>query len=164
MKKLAQLFGPGLVALFFTATGGLIGAYFQQYFDTRLQEEKTLLELRKDAYTAFFKGQAALQQLVNAGARLSEADAESMRAEYTRSVTNARFSVAIFSSKPVVDAMANFFLAHHHQEDCVGARQKWLDDAKIYQNMRQELFGSRASQRVDEKNLLLMMFNCRLRD
>ncbi len=167
MKKLAKLFpmfAPGLVALFFTVVGGVIGAFYQEYFDTRLEEEKALLEFRKEAYTEFFKGQTALQTLRRRGDSLSEAERNALDSEYRKSVTNARPFIAIFSSKPVVDAMANLFRSSYNYETCGGPRQIWLEEANLYQKMRQELFGSSSSQHVDDKNLVLLILNCQLPD
>ncbi|GEM_PF-2437342 len=169
MKKIADIFpmfAPGLVALFFTVAGGLMGAFYQQYFDTRLEEAKTLLELRKDAYIEFFKGQTVLRTLNKKWHSLSEAERINLDSEYNKLVKNALFFIALYSSKPVVDAMSDLFrtLYKDDYKNCDDPREKWLAEAKLYQEMRQELFGNTAGQHVDDKNLVLLMFDCRLLD
>jgi hypothetical protein len=145
------------------ALGAAFGAYWQQTYAVQLEKERTLLKIRMDAYTDFFKGQVARN-------RNDEATYETL-------VQNARFPIAVYSSKPAVEALANYF-EYSGMSDCKGTKEKWQLDIKIYQQMRRELyeqdypsmyqrawsslFGESDSQQVDDDTMTKVIYVCRL--
>ena len=155
-----------LVTLFLAFVGGVTGGLTQQYFAVQLEEEKKLLELRKDAYSDFFKGQAILQRLREMP--LSDGNRATLEQQYSNLVKNARFLIAIYSSKQVVESLADLFMLTGLNDKCGGTPEQWDKEVETYQNMRRELFGYdwrkllgiKWNREVDDDKLMLMMFSC----
>ena len=72
--------------------GGAVVALMDQYFAVQLEQDKRLMDLRKSAYTDFFVGQSA-RRLVGAGV-------------YETKVTESRFLIGVYGSRPTVEALA----------------------------------------------------------
>jgi hypothetical protein len=147
------------------ALGAAFGAYLQQNYAVQLEKEKTLLTIRKEAYTDFFKGQVAKDKDT---------------ATYETLVQQGRFGIGVYSSKPIVEALAKYFEYLHENEPiearCKDSREKWNLDVKIYQEMRRELyedesltiyqrawrwlFPEEPRQKVDDKTMWRVIYNC----
>lgn len=146
-----------------------MGAGLQKYLEARSERQKNLLELRLNAYRTFFGGQAKLQEArqleLAAPVALSpeqQQAAEKLQVEYRLAVKDAKFQIAVFGTKPVVESLANYFRRYFPVERCGGSAEMWRDDIQTYQQMRREVFGDDASQRIDDATLLLLLFNCQL--
>ncbi len=157
---------PSLISAFI---GGAIVAVSNQFFAVQLEQEKTLLELRRSAYANFFRGQTLFQRVEQGG--LPKEESDRLWAEYNSLVREARFDIAVYSSKPIVDAMSNYFREYFPDErkNCSSSRRKMMDDINIYQQMRRELFGDniiqkilRGSEKVDDDRMVLMIHHCLL--
>ena len=146
--------------------GGVVTGEFRSRSDVQLQNQRYLLEVRKEAYTNYFEGQAGLQQAEDLEAIGLKEEAEKLRREYELRVKTSRFQIAVFSTKPVVNALAHYFRDYFKDEFglCFGNHQKWIDDVKTYQNMRQEVFGDKIEQRVDDNDLSVLLFLCKLNE
>jgi hypothetical protein len=130
--------------------------------NVQLQNQSYILEVRQAAYTNFFEGQVKLQESELLEAQGLKDEAAKLRQEYNLAVKTALFQIAMFSTKPVNDAMAEHFQSISQYGPCVGDRQKWLNDVQIYQNMRQEVFGNNSEQKVDNNTMLILLFKCTL--
>lgn len=144
--------------------GGVVTGEFRSRSDVQLQNQRYLLEVRKETYTNYFEGQAGVQHAENLEAIGLKEEAEKVRHEYELRVKTSRFQIAVFSTKPVVKALASYFRIYFNLGPCFGNRQKWIDDVKTYQNMRQEVFGDEIKQRVDNNDLSVLLFLCKLNE
>jgi hypothetical protein len=159
-ESLVQGFTVAIPTALLAALGAAFGAYWQQTYAVQLEKERTLLSIRKEAYNNFFSGQVAQN---------------TDPAKYQSLVQTALFPIAVYSTKPTVEAVAEYF-KYLGVPECGGAPEKWELDAKIYQQMRRELyedqnvtiyqriwsslFGEDHSQRVDDKTILRVIFAC----
>jgi hypothetical protein len=141
--------------------GGIFGGAVQQYFTLQLEQQRTLLDVRKGAYTKFFEGQAKLRE---SGDR---PDKEAERLKSNEMIKLARFEIAVYGSKPTVDALWAYYQypdAYTHQVTqvpCDGSRQRWRDDAAIYQGIRSELQSRWPfSNAVDDDKLIFLIHGC----
>ena len=160
-ESLIRGFTVAIPTALLAALGAAFGAYWQQTYAVQLEKERTLLSIRKEAYENFFSGQVARNK---------------DPAKYESLVQNARFAIGVYSTKPTVEALAEYFecLGVH---DCANSQKKWELDVKIYQQMRRELyedqvltiyqriwsslFGEDHSQRVDDKTKLRVIYDFR---
>jgi hypothetical protein len=161
-ESLVQGFTVAIPTALLAALGAAFGAYWQQTYAVQLEKEKTLLSIRKEAYDNFFLGQVAYHN--------------NDEAKYHSLVQNARFPIGVYSTKPTVEALAEYF-EYVGVPDCGDSPKKWELDVKIYQQMRRELyedqvvtsyqriwswlFGEDHSQRVDDKTMLRVIYACR---
>jgi hypothetical protein len=159
-ESLVQGFTVAIPTALLAALGAAFGAYWQQTYAVQLEKERTLLSIRKEAYNNFFSGQVAQN---------------TDPAKYQSLVQTALFPIAVYSTKPTVEAVAEYF-KYLGVPECGDAPEKWELDAKIYQQMRRELyedqnvtiyqriwsslFGEDHSQRVDDKTILRVVFAC----
>jgi hypothetical protein len=164
-ENLVRSFTFAIPTALLAALGAAFGAYWQQTYAVQLEKEKTLLTIRKEAYNSFFTGQVANQR--------------NDTATYESLVQHARFVIGVYSSKPTVEALADY-IEYFGVPVCADSPKKWQLDVKIYQQMRRELyedeavtifqrvwrswFGDDHSQRVDDKTLLRVIYNCQLGD
>jgi|SRR5262245_1750951 len=143
-ENLIHGFTVAIPTALLAALGAAFGAYWQQTYAVQLEREKTLLSIRKEAYTDFFSGQFAYHN--------------NDTAKYQSLVQNARFAIGVYSTKPTVEALAEYF-------ECVGvpacanSPKKWELDVKIYQQMRRELYGEDHSQRADDKTMSRVIYD-----
>jgi hypothetical protein len=161
-ERLIHGFTVAIPTALLAALGAAFGAYWQQTYAVQLEKERTLLAIRKEAYNDFFSGQVARN---------------TDPAKYQSLVQNARFAIGVYSTKPTVEALAEYF-EYLGVPECGDAPKKWELDVKIYQQMRRELyedqvvtmhqrvwnslFGEDHSQRVDDKTMLRVIYDCRL--
>jgi hypothetical protein len=162
-ENLIRAFTFAIPTALLAALGAAFGAYWQQTYAIQLEKERTLLTIRKEAYNTFFAGQVAYHK--------------NDTATYQSLVQHARFVIGVYSSKPTVEALADYF-QYLGVPVCVDAPKKWELDVKIYQQMRRELyedevvtiyqrvwrslFGDDHSQRVDDKTMLRVIYDCQL--
>jgi len=159
MKELPPVFVTVLVFVL-----GLVTGWVGNVYNVQLQNQRYILELRQSAYSNYFEGQAKLQQSRQLrGAGLTD-EADKLQTESNLTINQALFQIAIFSTKPVNEALAEYFRTRFPDEydPCPGDRQAWLNDAKIYQTMRQEVFGPGSTEIVDDETLLILLFGCTL--
>jgi hypothetical protein len=161
-ESLIHGFTVAIPTALLAALGAAFGAYWQQTYAVQLEKERTLLSIRKEAYNDFFSGQVAFHN--------------NETAKYQLLVQNARFAIGVYSTKPTVEALADYFECVDSR-DCRDTPKKWMLDGKIYQQMRRELyedevrtiyqrvwnwlFGEDHSQRVDDKTMLRVIYDYR---
>lgn len=159
--------GLGRAAQWFLSAvvGGVVVAFLHQFFAVQLEQHKTLLQIRKDAYSDFFEGQTALKLLP--AADINTDDYKKLEAQYRSKVINSRFMIGVYGSKPTVEAMWKYFDGSFPVGDCNGPNPR--DDIQIYQRMREELYSNGLIQRivlgnqlVDDEKAALVIQNCRL--
>jgi len=141
---------------------GTITARQQFLSDTQLQNQSYILEVRQNAYSNFFEGQAELvvsEGLEKAG--LSD-EAAKLRTEYNLSVKTSLFQIVMFGSKQVNEALANHFRTRFNYGSCGDDIQRWQNEARIYQSMRDEVFGNDNRERIDDNTILALLFKCTL--
>lgn len=151
MKPVAQWFLSAVI-------GGAVVALVNQHFAVQLEQNKTLIELRQQAYVNFFNGQAALRR----------GDDK----VYREKVTDARFVIGVYGTGPTVEALATYYTKHFNFAECPGSKEKWIDDVRIYHRMRDELFGGGMLQTilpfmfrnhdVDDATLALVIHDCKM--
>jgi hypothetical protein len=158
-ENLIHGFTVAIPTALLAALGAAFGAYWQQTYAVQLEKERTLLSIRKEAYDNFFLGQVVRNK---------------DPAKYESLVQNARFAIGVYSTKPTVEALAEYFECLGAR-DCANSAKKWELDVKIYQQMRRELyedqvmtiyqriwrslFGEDHSQRVDDKTMLRVIYD-----
>lgn len=159
MKELPPVFVTILVFVL-----GLVTGWVGNLYNVQLQNQRYILELRQSAYSSYFEAQAILQQSRHLRAAGLTDEADKLQQEFQLTVKQALFQIAIFSTKPVNEALAEYFRTTFPDEygPCSGDRQVWLNDARIYQTMRQEVFGHGSDQTVDDETLLILLFGCTL--
>lgn len=142
--------------------GGIFGGAVQQYFAVQLEQQRTLLDVRKTAYTRFFQGQAKLKEWYTRG----QPENDSEKRESDEMIKLARFEIAVYGSKPTVDALWTYYQrpdieGSEAKNSCSGSPQRWRDDATIYQGVRSEL-QSRwlLSNAVDDDRLIFLIHGC----
>lgn len=161
-ENFIRVFTFAIPTALLAALGAAFGAYWQQTYAVQLEKERTLLTIRKEAYDNFFTGQVAQGNDT---------------AKYQSLVQHARFVIGVYSSKPTVEALADYF-QYLGVPPCGDPPKKWELDVKIYQQMRRELyedeavtiyqrvwrslFGDDHSQRVDDKTMLRVIYFCQL--
>jgi hypothetical protein len=140
----------GLIAFL----GSALGAVLPRLSFESEETQRKLLEARINAYNDFFKGQAQLQeatQLIDQG---RETEAKDAQDKYSVMVKEAKFRVAIYGNKSEVEAIEHYFRKYLHNPRCVGERQRWLDDIKLYQEVRNGVFRGDAKQKIDDAKLI----------
>ena len=157
-------FVPLLVAALTAVLGYISGSVIAQnkfLSDTQLQNQSYILELRQSAYNNFFSSQAKLQESERLANNGSTDEADKLRQEFNLEIRTARFQLAIFGTKPVIDALVKHFrTSYDYDRPCSDDQQTWENNAQIYQNMRLEVFGSDAEQRVDDSTLITLLYGC----
>jgi hypothetical protein len=140
--------------------GGIFGGAVQQYFAVELEQQRTLLDLRKAAYTKFFEGQAKLRE------SREQPENKALRQQSDEMIKLARFEIAVYGSKPTVDALWTYYQrsdieGSEAKNDCGTPRQRWQEDAAIYQGMRSELQTRWPfSNAVDDDKLVFLIHGC----
>jgi len=142
-------------------TGGVLGYSLQNYYAMKQEEQKNLIESRKITYTSWFGGQSKLQQYDDLLAMGKKEEADKIYSDYMLQVKEARFRIAIFSTKPVVEALASYY-EKYFPTTSSNNYQKDKDDIKIYQQMRNEVFADNPEQKVDDRVLSILIFGIRL--
>jgi hypothetical protein len=151
-----------VVSVLVGLVGGALGYSAQHISAVWQEEQKHLLDFRMQTYADFFDGQSKLQeynQRLEQG--LKDQQTEALLEEYKLLTKRARFRIAVFSSKPLVETLAHFYEKYFPTALCPDY-QKCIDDVAIYQQMRAELIGTARRHRVDDRTLLLLVFNTRL--
>ncbi len=141
---------------------GTISAENKFLSDTKLQSQSYILDVRQTAYGNFFEGQAKLREserLENAG---FTAEATKLRNEYNLAVKTSLFQIVMFGSKQVNEALAENFQTALHYDSCGEDLQKWQNEARIFQNMRKEVFGDESEEQIDDKTILILLYKCTL--
>lgn len=158
-------FMPLITALIGLAGGLLgtfVGASVQHANSVQLERQRYLLDSRTTAYNNFFAGQAKLLEANEREANGAMDEANKLRSEYRLLVRDARFQIAIFGTRPVVNNLVDYFRATLPLKPCEGTREIWLKDIRTYQQMRREVFEGDARQSVDDSTLILLLFDCQL--
>jgi len=138
--------------------GGVLVASIPHFVFSKEETEKRLLDSRMSAYNDFFKGQ--VKHIEAEGLRKDSPDkADQADQEYKTLVTEARFKLAVYGTKADITAMVKYF-RNFDIYTCKESRAKWEDDIQIYQRIRNGFFGSDAHEQVDDKSLILLLFNC----
>jgi len=83
---------------------------------------------------------------------------EKLTKEYRQEIKEARFEIGVFASPEVIQAMVNLFgvLDKQDQKD----DNLWQADVKIYQAMREDIFGNER-RKVDDADLYYLLFGYR---
>jgi hypothetical protein len=68
----------------------------------------------------------------------------------------------MIGSKQVNESMAEHFRTAFHYGPCDGDLQRWQNEARIYQNMRKEVFGEESEEHIDDETILVLLFRCTL--
>jgi hypothetical protein len=139
--------------------GGAVVALMNQYFATQLEQDKTLLQLRRSAYQDFFKGQGILQRL-RSEPDLSEAEKIALGKEQSVLIRNALFDIAVYSAKPTAAALAAYYKKYLTYGTCPDLRERWVADIETYKQMRRELFGGFFWHNLDDETMVLLVHNC----
>jgi hypothetical protein len=147
------------VTFLFGVIGVVIGASWQQHYAIQLEEQKNLLELRRKAYSDFFEGQTTLARLNTS--QLSPDEAARMREKYANLVWNARFHIAVYASRPTVEALSDFYERYFPPGECSDP-QRFREDTKIYIRMREEHFAGREGENVPPEKMTRLILDCRL--
>jgi hypothetical protein len=156
---------PTLISAFLTflfgVTGVLIGGSWQQRYAIQLEQQKDLLELRRKAYSDFFEGQTTLARLNTDLTGLYSDETARLHEKYATLVWNARFHIAVYSSRSTVEALSDFYEKYFPPGDCPDAT-KFREDTNIYIRMREEHFGNKDEDKVAPEKMTLLIHDCRL--
>jgi hypothetical protein len=141
--------------------GGVLGAGIPHLLFSKEETEKRLLDGRMGAYNDFFKGQV---KNIEANALRNNhpdktVEADQADKEYLDLVNEARFKIAVYGTKADITAIVKYF-RNFTICTCDGPRAKWEDDSQIYQRIRNGFFANDASEQVDNKSLILLLYNC----
>ena len=141
---------PLLVALVGFAGGALVGPYLTAQHQTA----KDTTDRRVAAYKKFFAAQAKLLQ--SGSPNLTEENKKKLTDEYEQETKEAKFEIGVFGSPEVIQALVNWF----DKKDRTDLKDLWKEDAKIYQAMRGEIFGT--GGKVDnDADLYYLLFGYR---
>ncbi len=140
---------PLLVA-FVGFAGGVIGSLVGPYLTAQHQTAKDITDRRVAVYQKFFAGQAKLLESRSPNSTKEEKD--KLTKDYQQETKEARFEIGVFASAEVIQALVNWF----EKKDRTDQKDLWKEDAKIYQAMRKEIFGTRG--KVDDADLYNLLF------
>jgi membrane-associated HD superfamily phosphohydrolase len=140
---------PLLVA-FVGFAGGVIGSLVGPYLTAQHQTAKDITDRRVAVYQKFFAAQAKLLQSTAPNSTKEEKD--KLTKDYQQETKEARFEIGVFASAEVIQALVNWF----EKKDRTDQKDLWKEDAKIYQAMRKEIFGTRG--KVDDADLYNLLF------
>ena len=135
-----------LVALVGFAGGALVGPYLTAQHQTA----KDITDRRVAVYQKFFAGQAKL--LESKSPESTQEEKDKLTKEYRQEIKEARFEIGVFASPEVIQALVNWFKKQNRTD----LKDLWKEDAKIYQAMRKEIFGTRG--KVDDADLYNLLF------
>ena len=77
--------------------------------------------------------------------------------EYHMGVKEARFKIAAFAPRELVEALADYYVETSKMPQC---SPSWKSDVKTYLAMRKELLDGIESVDVDPAKMYVLMFNC----
>jgi len=163
-----------IVSIVSALFGGAIGATVTYYTKLDIEERKLSFEERKNGYAEFFEGTVLYWQagatkdqaiVAEASGDSSEAKkleykADSLYAKYKLLHRKARFKIGVFSDATVIQKIVKYLQTHFQKEPCINY-QKFKDDVAIYQAIRDEM---KAKGHVKDKDLALVLFNCKLEE
>ncbi len=167
----------GLIAFL----GAGLGAVLPRWYFESEETQRRLIEARINAYNDFFKGQARLQEGTELPEQGKGSEAgqvkDSSAAPHTQEktsaapkvqdnnsvmITDARFRVATYGNKSELEALEKYYRQYLPVPPCKGTRQKWLDDIRTYQEIRNGIFEGDSRQKIDDAKLILLLFNCHI--
>jgi hypothetical protein len=133
--------------------GGIIVSFIGPYLAAQHQTAKDITDRRVAIYQKFFSGQAKLLQTRYGD--LSKEEKDRLTREYQQEIKEARFEIGAFGSPEVIEALVNWFriVAVTNKKDA----SLWKEDVKIYQAMRNEIFGKQKAQ-VKDADLYDLLF------
>jgi len=150
----------GLIAF----VGSSLGAAVPRMFFESEEAKRNLLDARLGAYNDFFKGQAKQHLVAQLLRDNKESEATKARDEYFALVREARFRIGVYGTLSEINALTDYFRKYFPPFLCDEPRQKWLDDIKIYQRIRDGVFRGKSSEQVEDARLILLLFDCQLPD
>lgn len=150
--------GVGLIAFLGSALGAVLPRLAFESEETR----RRLLEAQISAYNDFFAGQAQLQEATELFEQGRQSEGNAAQDKYSVAVKGAKLRIGVYGNRSEVEAIENYFRKYLQYPECTGARQKWLDDIRMYQEIRRGVFRGDAEQRVDDAKLILLLHGCRL--
>jgi hypothetical protein len=127
-KSWLERYLPLVIALV-GVISALAGATVSHFWTRSRVLEEQLLNLRKNAYSDFLRGQTLLWR---APEKVQEAD---------QLITNAKLNILLTGSHGVICSMASYWASALKYQDCQDAENR-RKDAAIYQQMRREFFKS----------------------
>lgn len=160
--ELIKIILPAIIAALLGFGLGTITTKQQFLSDTQLQNQSYILEVRQNAYSNFFEGQAKLRESERLERAGSSVEAENLRNEYNLAVKTSLFQIVMFGSKQVNEALAEHFQSAFDYGSCGDDIQRWQNEAGIYQNMREEVFGKNEEEQIDDNTILALLFKCTL--
>jgi hypothetical protein len=146
-----------LTSALFGVLGVAAGGLFQHYLTIEQEREKGIRDLRLSTYGNFFAGQAKHLQAQAAG---NADDSKKLEADYIALLDGARFPIAAYAGKEVVKNLADYFRTVGLQT-CAGSHEKWINDMKIYQDMRSDILQG-WWETVDPGDLSVLLYSCTL--
>lgn len=152
---------PLLIALV-AFIGSALGAIYPRWAFPAEETQRRLIESRINAYHDFLKGQAKLQESIQLSEEGKKEAAEKAQQEYSILVKESKFNIAVYGRKEEVIAIANYFRKYLNIPACGGLREKWEDDVRIYQEIRNGVYRNDSSEMVDESSLAVLLFDCHL--
>jgi len=150
----------GLIAF----VGSSLGAAVPRMFFESEEAKRNLLDARLGAYNDFFKGQAKKQLAAQLFLDKKESEATQARDEYSTLVRDSRFRISAYGTQAEINALTDYFRKYLPSPTCDPPRQKWLDDIKTYQQIRDGVFRGKSSEQIDDARMILLLFDCQLPD
>jgi hypothetical protein len=150
----------GLIAF----VGSSLGAAVPRVLFESEEAKRNLLDARLDAYNDFFKGQAKQKLVAQLLHDKKESEATKAREEYFALVDDARFRIGAYGTQSEINAITDYFRKYLPSPPCGDPRQKWLDDIKIYQRIREGVFRGKSSEQVEDARMIVLLFDCELPD
>lgn len=160
--ELIKVIAPVIIAVVLGYVFGSITAKNEYLSDTQLQNQSYILDVRQTAYTNFFEGQSKLRESERLEAIGFSEDSAKLRTEYNLAVKTSLFQIVMFGSKQVNEALAEHFQTAFRYDSCEGDLHRWRNEARIYQNMRKEVFGEESEEHIDDETILVLLFRCTL--
>lgn len=155
-------FVPIIVVASFTLIGVIVGSWLTYYFQVRAQEKGSLLEQRTSAYATFYNAQVLNRTAKDLLAAGRDDEAHELKRKFQRLDHQARFEVAVFGTRKVIKAMADYFRKYYEAGPCSASRQKKIADLEMYKAMREEFYRGTKEEVVPPKDLTLLLFYCEL--
>ena len=151
---------PLIVALI-GLLGGFVGVTAGHFYAMRQQKEKSLIYSRTNAYATFYKAQSKNEQSSYLKKRGYNEEADKLLSESWLLYNEAKFGIAIFGSKSVIEAMARLFDRDDENYHITlipdKDQQVYIDDIHIFQQMRNEIFRNDPNQKVEDKDLMILL-------
>ncbi len=162
-NKKRTLLIPVMIALI-GVVGGMLGYALQYLVVTHQEQQKNLIESRTSAYAKYFEGQTKYRESVYLKNQGMKDEAEKLDLESSLLLNESNFRIGIFGTRPVIEAIAANYEKYLTTTPPIDDkyRQQWIDEIKIYQRMRDEVFGGNRDQKVDDRVLLILLFKIRL--